>query len=195
VPSFGASDRTSGDASALLFFSLEACTYFGNQRLSFNLTLFITGVFAVSAGASPDSITLCSLAAVWSIGVGGNLPVDSAVFLGLSPSSPIWTLDSRNSFPEFIPASHQYLLTVLSIWWALGQLLGSLVGLFLLPSFPLPHLRLGCVAINRQLFLPDNLSPFSMSALREPRLALLPLRNGWPHARPLRASLLCLPPL
>ena len=29
--------------------------------------------------------------------------------------------------PEFIPASHQYLLTVLSIWWAFGQLLGSLV--------------------------------------------------------------------
>jgi hypothetical protein len=28
---------------------------------------------------------------------------------------------------EFIPASHQYLLTVLSIWWAFGQLIGSLV--------------------------------------------------------------------
>lgn len=28
---------------------------------------------------------------------------------------------------EFIPASHQYLLTVLSIWWAIGQLAGSLV--------------------------------------------------------------------
>jgi hypothetical protein len=49
------------------------------------------------------------MAAIWSIGVGGNLPVDSAVFL------------------EFIPASHQYLLTVLSIWWAFGQLIGSLV--------------------------------------------------------------------
>lgn len=28
---------------------------------------------------------------------------------------------------EFIPGSHQYLLTVLSIWWAFGQLIGSLV--------------------------------------------------------------------
>jgi len=53
-------------------------------RLSFNLTLFITGIFALSGGASPNSITLCSLAAVWSIGVGGNLPVDSAIFLGMS---------------------------------------------------------------------------------------------------------------
>jgi len=57
-------------------------TFFVGHRLSFNLTLFITGLFALSAGASPDSITLCSFAALWSIGVGGNLPVDSAVFLG-----------------------------------------------------------------------------------------------------------------
>ena len=52
------------------------------RRWCFNLTLLITGVFAVAAGASPNYIALCSLAAVWSIGVGGNLPVDSAVFLG-----------------------------------------------------------------------------------------------------------------
>ena len=46
---------------------------------------------------------------MWSFGVGGNLPVDSAVFL------------------EFLPGSHQYLLTVLSIDWALGQVLANLV--------------------------------------------------------------------
>ncbi|KAG9309579.1 major facilitator superfamily domain-containing protein [Chiua virens] len=79
------------------------------RRWTFNLTLFITGVFSAAAGASPNYITLCALTAVWSIGVGGNLPVDSAVFL------------------EFVPASHQYLLTVLSIWWAFGQLLGTMV--------------------------------------------------------------------
>ncbi|KAL1715061.1 major facilitator superfamily domain-containing protein [Schizophyllum commune] len=79
------------------------------RRVSFNITLFITGAFALAAGGSADYIALCSLTAVWSVGVGGNLPVDSAIFL------------------EFVPASHQYLLTVLSIWWAFGQLLGSLV--------------------------------------------------------------------
>jgi MFS family permease len=41
--------------------------------------------------------------------VGGNLPVDSAIFL------------------EFLPGSHQYLLTVLSIFWALAQLFASLI--------------------------------------------------------------------
>lgn len=31
-------------------------------------------------------------------------------------------------YAEFIPATHQYLLTILAIWWAWGQLLTSLVG-------------------------------------------------------------------
>ncbi|KAI0947531.1 MFS sugar transporter [Taiwanofungus camphoratus] len=87
------------------------------RRWCFNITLFITGVFAVAAGGSPNSVALCSLAAVWSVGVGGNLPVDSAVFL------------------EFIPASHQYLLTILSIWWAFGQLIGSLIAWPLIANF------------------------------------------------------------
>ncbi|KAA1474777.1 MFS general substrate transporter [Dentipellis sp. KUC8613] len=90
------------------------------RKWCFNLTLLITGVFAVAAGGSPNSIALCSLAAVWSVGVGGNLPVDSAVFL------------------EFVPASHQYLLTVLSVWWAFGQLLGSLVAWPLIANYSCP---------------------------------------------------------
>ncbi|KAI8978704.1 MFS general substrate transporter [Trametes punicea] len=87
------------------------------RRWSFNLTLFITGVFAMAAGASPNATCLCALVATWSVGVGGNLPVDSAIFL------------------EFIPASHQYLLTVLSVWWAVGQLVGSLVAWPLMANF------------------------------------------------------------
>lgn len=51
------------------------------------------------AHPSTVSVTLIMvISAVWSIGVGGNLPVDSSLFL------------------EFLPASHGYLLTVLSIW-------------------------------------------------------------------------------
>jgi hypothetical protein len=68
---------------------------------------------------------------MWSIGVGGNLPVDSAIFLGMSAVTTSQSgFCSYGNMPEFIPASHQYLLTVLSIWWAMGQLLGSLVGLY-----------------------------------------------------------------
>ena len=66
-------------------------------------------MFALAGGGAPDAVALCGLIAAWSIGVGGNLPVDSAVFL------------------EFVPATHQWLLTVLSIWWAIGNLAASLV--------------------------------------------------------------------
>ncbi|KJA13429.1 hypothetical protein HYPSUDRAFT_195756 [Hypholoma sublateritium FD-334 SS-4] len=90
------------------------------RRISFNVTLLITGVFAISAGASPNYIVLTSFAAAWSVGVGGNLPVDSAIFL------------------EFVPQQNQYLLTVLSIWWAFGQLIGSLIAWPLIGNFSCP---------------------------------------------------------
>ncbi|EPT05379.1 hypothetical protein FOMPIDRAFT_84350 [Fomitopsis schrenkii] len=102
---------------------LVGCTFWGiasdvwGRRWCFNLTLLITGVFSITAGASTNKVALCGMVAAWSVGVGGNLPVDSAVFL------------------EFTPATHQYLLTVLSIWWAVGQLVGSLVAWPLLTDF------------------------------------------------------------
>ncbi|EJD34848.1 MFS general substrate transporter [Auricularia subglabra TFB-10046 SS5] len=87
------------------------------RRWSFNITLFITGVFALAAGGAPSFESLTVFVTLWSVGVGGNLPVDSAIFL------------------EFIPGSHQYLLTVLSIWWAFGQLLGSLIAWPLISNY------------------------------------------------------------
>ncbi|KAI0299054.1 major facilitator superfamily domain-containing protein [Multifurca ochricompacta] len=92
------------------------CDIWG-RRWSFNLTLFIGSVFGIAMGGSPTFVALASLAAVSSVGVGGNMPVDSAVFL------------------DFIPSSHQYLLTILSIWWAIGQLLGSLLAWPLIANF------------------------------------------------------------
>ncbi|EJD05146.1 MFS general substrate transporter [Fomitiporia mediterranea MF3/22] len=87
------------------------------RRWSFNITLFISGVFGIAAGGSQNFVTLASLFAVVGVGVGGNMPVDSAVFL------------------EFIPASHQYLLTILSIWWCIGYLVAALVAWPLIANF------------------------------------------------------------
>lgn len=53
------------------------------RRWSFNLTLLVIGVFATASGGSDGYVTLCVLTALYSIGVGGNLPVDSAIFLGV----------------------------------------------------------------------------------------------------------------
>lgn len=61
------------------------------------------------AASSPNFAAIGCFAALWSFGVGGNLPVDSAVFL------------------EFLPGSHQYLLTILSVDWAVAQVVATLI--------------------------------------------------------------------
>ncbi|EIW74847.1 MFS general substrate transporter [Coniophora puteana RWD-64-598 SS2] len=92
------------------------CDIWG-RRWSFNITLFIAGVFGLASGGSPNFITLAALIACVGLGVGGNMPVDSAVFL------------------DFVPGSHQYLLTILSVWFTLGQLLSSLIAWPLITNF------------------------------------------------------------
>jgi MFS family permease len=87
------------------------CDIFG-RRWAFNLTIAITSVFGMPA--------------LWSVGVGGNLPVDSAIFL------------------EFLPGSHQYLLTILSIDWALAQVFATLVAWPLLGNLTCETTDLNC---------------------------------------------------
>lgn len=84
------------------------CDIFG-RKWAFNLTLGLTAVWGLVAAGAPNFAAIGVFAALWSFGVGGNLPVDSAIFL------------------EFLPASHQFLLTVLSIDWAVAQVIGNLV--------------------------------------------------------------------
>ncbi|CDO68083.1 hypothetical protein BN946_scf184788.g14 [Trametes cinnabarina] len=102
------------------------CDIWG-RRWSFNLTLLIAGVFGLAAGGSPDFLTLASLLAVLGLGVGGNLPVDSAVFL------------------DFVPGDHQYLLTILSIWWSVGQLVASFIAWPLIAHFSCPQGSTTCM--------------------------------------------------
>ncbi|KAG1821035.1 MFS general substrate transporter [Suillus subaureus] len=87
------------------------------RRLSFNITLFLAGVFGLAAGGAPNFVTFCSLIACMGFGVGGNLPVDGALYL------------------EHIPQSHQWTLTLLSVWWALGQLVASLISWGFIANF------------------------------------------------------------
>lgn len=101
------------------------CDVFG-RRWAFNLTLGITAVFGLAAAGAPGFAGIGAFAALWSFGVGGNLPVDSAIFL------------------EFLPASHQYLLTVLSVDWALAQVLATLVAWPLLGNFTCQQGQAAC---------------------------------------------------
>lgn len=76
-------------------------------------------------GGSLSFVALASLAATSSVGVGGNIPVDSAVFLGFCHLT--CHVKGIDDSADFIPASHQYVLTFMSIWWTFGQLFASLV--------------------------------------------------------------------
>ena len=77
------------------------------RRLAFNATLFLAGVFGLAVGGAPNWVGACALYACLGFGVGGNLPVDGALFL------------------EFLPFASGNLLTLLSVWWPVGQLVAS----------------------------------------------------------------------
>lgn len=79
------------------------------RRPAFNLTLLITSIFGIAVGGTNTWIQTCALYAALGCGVGGNLPVDGALFL------------------EFLPFASGNLLTLLSVWWPFGQLLGSCI--------------------------------------------------------------------
>jgi MFS family permease len=78
------------------------------RRPAFNATLFICGLFGAAVAAGPSWITTSLLFGCMGLGVGGNLPVDGALFL------------------EFLPFASNKLLTLLSVWWPVGQLIASL---------------------------------------------------------------------
>ncbi|KAF5856000.1 hypothetical protein ETB97_008036 [Aspergillus alliaceus] len=87
------------------------------RRPAFNLTLLITGVFGLAAGGGPNWVGTCALFACLGLGVGGNLPVDGALFL------------------EFLPFASGNLLTMLSVWWPVGNLIASLLAWAFVPTY------------------------------------------------------------
>jgi MFS family permease len=88
------------------------------RRIAFNLTLLITSIFGILSAYAPTWGTVCFLYAALGFGVGGNLPVDGALFL------------------EFLPDASSSLLTLLSIWWPIGQLVSSLAAWFFIANWP-----------------------------------------------------------
>lgn len=88
------------------------------RRLAFNMTLLITSVFGIMAAYAQTWGGVCFFFAALGFGVGGNLPVDGALFL------------------EFLPDASSALLTLLSVWWPVGQLASSLVAWFFISRWP-----------------------------------------------------------
>ncbi|KAF1960441.1 MFS general substrate transporter [Byssothecium circinans] len=87
------------------------------RRPAFNFTMMLTGSFGIAAGFCPNWVGTVALFACIGLGVGGNLPIDGALFL------------------EFLPGANGNLLTLLSIFWPIGQLISSLLAWALIHKF------------------------------------------------------------
>jgi MFS family permease len=112
---FGISDTEVRYTTLALFLGLcIGASFWGTasdvlgRRLAFNFTLFLAGAFGLASGGGPTWIGTCALYACIGLGVGGNLPVDGALFL------------------EFLPQTSGNLLTLLSVFWPVGNLIASL---------------------------------------------------------------------
>lgn len=88
------------------------------RRIAFNITLLIASVFGTAAAWASSWGGVCFMFAGLGFGVGGNLPVDGALFL------------------EFLPDASSSLLTLLSVWWPIGQLCSSLFAWFFIANWP-----------------------------------------------------------
>lgn len=98
---------------------------FIGRRLAFNITLLLSSVSGLTGAGSPNFVALAFFTALIGIGTGGNQPVDSAIFL------------------EYIPATHQYLLTMQSAFWSVGQAAAALIAWPLIANFSCPS-QSGC---------------------------------------------------
>ncbi|KAJ3336747.1 hypothetical protein HDU91_001662 [Kappamyces sp. JEL0680] len=85
------------------------------RRIVFLSTLAITGLSACLAAAAPSLGVLCALCFLLGSGIGGNLPIDGALFL------------------ELVPLEYQSLLNLLSIFWPAGQVVTSLLAWRIMP--------------------------------------------------------------
>ncbi|CAK7272625.1 hypothetical protein SEPCBS57363_005224 [Sporothrix epigloea] len=113
---FGVAEKTVRYTTSALYLGLCFGSFFWGigsdvmgRRLAFNCTLLITSIFGTLAAYGTSWGMVCALVAALGFGVGGNLPVDGALFL------------------EFLPDASSSLLTLLSVWWPVGQLCSSLL--------------------------------------------------------------------
>ncbi|KAI5262806.1 hypothetical protein E4T47_09172 [Aureobasidium subglaciale] len=90
------------------------------RKPAFNATLIIRGLFGTAVAGLSNFTAFCIFWTIIGTAAGGNVPVDSMIFL------------------EFVPGSHQYLLTALSSWWMLGQVIVSLLSWVFLANFSCP---------------------------------------------------------
>ncbi|KHN99433.1 sugar transporter [Metarhizium album ARSEF 1941] len=121
---FGVSEKTVRYTTSALFVGLSLGSFIWGigsdlvgRRAAFNFTLLITSVFGISSAYAQSWGAVSFLFAALGFGVGGSLPVDGALFL------------------EFLPDASSSLLTLLSVWWPVGQLVSSLAAWYFIANY------------------------------------------------------------
>lgn len=79
------------------------------RNWAFNVTLFVAAVFAIVAGAAPNYASWATFNALSAFGAGGNLVLDTTVFL------------------EYLPHSKSWAVTLMAAWWGVGLTTGGLI--------------------------------------------------------------------
>ncbi|KAI6780336.1 putative MFS-type transporter-like protein [Emericellopsis cladophorae] len=126
---FGRKGYANGMTIAVYVGMLAGAIFWGfgadiiGRKYAFNISLFICSTSCVVAGAMPTWESLGVFIALLGFGGGGNLVMDTTVFL------------------EFLPGSKQWLLTFLAAWWGVGQAVAG----FIAWGFMVPR-RWNCAA-------------------------------------------------
>lgn len=73
------------------------------RKYAFNFSLILCSIATIVAGGMPNWPALGFFIALLGFGAGGNLVLDTTVFL------------------EYLPGDKQWVLTLMAAWWGLGQ--------------------------------------------------------------------------
>ncbi|OAG01005.1 MFS general substrate transporter [Paraphaeosphaeria sporulosa] len=95
------------------------------RKLAFNTSLFICAAFVLIAGSMPDYYSFSTMVAIYSAGAGGN-----------------YILDATNLL-EFLPVKNAWLVTFMSIWWAVGYTVTGLFAWAFMSNFSCPSTATG----------------------------------------------------
>ncbi|CED84379.1 Synaptic vesicle transporter SV2 (major facilitator superfamily) [Phaffia rhodozyma] len=91
------------------------------RTIPFNATLALTGLFGLLSSYARGFTELRISVLLLGSAVGGSMPTDGTIFL------------------ENMPRKSQYLLTGLSVFFSLGAVISSLIGLWILPGSSCPE--------------------------------------------------------
>jgi len=121
------------------------------SRCRSRVSIGLTSCRILLSSSRPNWIPLCAFVALLAFGGGGNLVLDTTVFL------------------EYLPSNKQYVLTLLAAWWGIGQAFAGLMAWAFLPRYSCSPAAT-CTYDNnmgwRYVFWTCSAVVFVMSALR-----------------------------